>query len=130
MQERNKYTKIEDFLADASFKCWVRTNADLENWEEWTLEKPIRAKLVQESRLWILATKVTENNLPSSIVKTALLTTWNKIEKNETSGKKKIKLWKSNWLRSVAAVFVFGLLTSWAYSHFLFLDILPKSTMN
>jgi ferric-dicitrate binding protein FerR (iron transport regulator) len=117
MQERNKYTEIEDFLADESFQLWVRTEADQENWEEWTLENPIRAKLVQEARLWILATKVAENNLPPSMVQTALLATWNKIENNETSGKKEIKLWNNNWLRSVAAVLVFGLLASWAYSH-------------
>jgi hypothetical protein len=120
MQERNKYSEIEDFLADESFQSWVRTNVDLENWEEWTLENPTRAKLVQESRLWILATKVTENNLPSSIVQTALIATWNEIERNEKNGKKKIKLWNNNWLRSVAAVLVFGLLASSAYSHLFF----------
>jgi hypothetical protein len=42
MQER-KYTEIEDFLADESFQSWVRTNVDLENWEHWTLENPVRA---------------------------------------------------------------------------------------
>lgn len=117
MQKRNKYTEIEDFLADDSFQSWVRTNADLENWEEWTLENPIRAKLVEEARLWILAMRVPENNLHPSIIQTALVATWNKIEKNETTTKKEIKLWNNNWLRSIAAVLVFGLLASWAYSH-------------
>jgi hypothetical protein len=129
MQERNKYTEIEDFLADESFQSWVLTNVDLENWEHWTLENPVRAKLVQESRLWLLATKVTENNLPSSIVQTALLATWNKIETSETSGKKKIKLWDNKWLRSVAAVLVFGLLASSAYSH-LFITSNPSHIYN
>jgi hypothetical protein len=117
MQRRNKYTEIEDFLADKSFQSWVRTNADLENWEEWTLENPIRAKLVEEARLWILATKVPENNLHPSIIQNALIATWNKIENNETARKKEIKLWNNNWLKSVAAVLVFGLLASWSYSH-------------
>jgi len=117
MQKRNKYTEIEDFLVDKSFQSWVRTNTDLENWEEWTLENPVRAKLVEEARLWILATKVPENNLHPSIIQTALFATWDKIEKDETSEKKQIKLWNNNWLRSVAAVLVFGLVASWAYSH-------------
>lgn len=115
MQKRNNYTEIEDFLADESFQSWVRTNADLENWEEWTLENSNRAKLVEEARLWILAMKVPENNLPPSIIQAALVATWNKIEKKETPLKKEIKLWNNNWLRSVAAVLVFGLLASWTY---------------
>jgi hypothetical protein len=86
-------------------------------------------KLVQESRLWLLATKVTkENNLPSSIVQTALLATWNKIETNETSGKKKIKLWNNKWL-GLLQQFGFGY-SLLAYSICLLLVILPKSTMN
>jgi ferric-dicitrate binding protein FerR (iron transport regulator) len=119
MQKRNKYTEIEDFLADESFQSWVRTKTDQDNWEEWTLENPTRAKLVEEARLWILAMKVPENNLHPSIIQTALVATWNKIEKTETSTttKKDIKLWNNNWLRSVAAVLVFGLLASWTYSH-------------
>ena len=117
MQKRNKYTEIEDFLTDKSFQSWVYTNTDLENWEEWTLENPTRAKLVEEARLWIFATKVPKNNLHPSIIQTALLATWDKIEKTERSGKIQIKLWNNNWLRSIAAVLVFGLLASWAYSH-------------
>lgn len=117
MQKRNQYTEIEDFLGDESFQLWARSNKDLENWEEWTLENPKRAKLVEEARLWILALKVPDNNLPPSIIQTALVSTWDKIEQNETSKKKEIKLWNNNWLRSVAAVLFFGLLASWAYSH-------------
>lgn len=117
MQRRNQYTEIEDFLADESFQSWVRSNEDLKNWEEWTLENPLRAKLVEEARLWILAMKVPENNLDASQIQTALVATWNKIEKKETSRKKEIKIWNNNWLRSAAAVLVFGLLASWTYSH-------------
>ncbi|SEA75934.1 FecR family protein [Flavobacterium gillisiae] len=117
MQKRNNYTEIEDFLTDESFQSWVHNNADLENWEEWTLENSMRAKLVEEARLWILAMKVPENNLSSSALQTALVATWSKIEKNENTQKKEIKLWNNNWLRSVAAVLVFGLLASWTYSH-------------
>jgi hypothetical protein len=47
-------------------------------------------KLVQESRLWFSYEVTTENNAPSSIVQTALLATWNKIETNETSQRKKL----------------------------------------
>jgi hypothetical protein len=31
---------------------------DQQEWEEWTLENSSRAKLVEESRLWLLAMKV------------------------------------------------------------------------
>lgn len=119
MQKRNKYSEIEDFITDESFISWVRTKTDLENWEEWTLENSFRAKLVEEARLWVLAMKVPENNFPHSTIQTALEATWNKIEKNEisTNTKKEIKHWNNNWLRSVAAVLVFGLLASWTYSH-------------
>jgi hypothetical protein len=117
MQKRNQYTQIEDFLGDESFQLWVRSNEDLENWEEWTLENSKRAKLVEEARLWLLAMKVPENNFPPYIIQTALIATWNKIEKNKTSKKKEIKLWNNNWLRSVAAVLFFGLLATSIYSH-------------
>jgi hypothetical protein len=126
MQER-KYTEIEDFLADESFQSWVRTNVDLEK-RNMDFRKSCPRKLVQESRLWLLATKVTENN-SSSIVQTALLATWNKIETNETSGKKKIKLWNNKWL-GLLQQFCFVYFVSSLTAIYLLLVILPKSTMN
>lgn len=121
MQTRNQYTEIEDFLADESFQLWVRSNVDQDNWEEWTLESTNRAKLVEESRLWILAMNVPRNNFSPDIVQSALVATWNKIEEKEnTLTNSEIKLWDRNWLRSIAAVLVFGLLATWAYSHLFF----------
>ncbi|MGO4822637.1 MULTISPECIES: FecR family protein [unclassified Flavobacterium] len=120
MQKRNQYTKIEDFLSDESFQLWIRSKTDLDNWEEWTLENTHRAKLVEEARLWVLAMKVPENKLPISVIQSALLSTWNKIEQKNTKNNNRavIKIWNRNWLRSIAAVLVFGLLVTWAYSHF------------
>ena len=60
MKERNQYREIEDFLADESFRLWMRSKEDLNGWEEWTLEHSERAKLVQEARLWLLAMQVPE----------------------------------------------------------------------
>jgi len=119
MQIRDHYTEIEEFLSDASFQTWIRSNVDQDNWEEWTLETAVRAKLVQDARLWILATKTPEPNFTTAKIQTALLATWSKIEKREQpNNKKEINLWNSNWLRSIAAVLVFGLLATWTYSHF------------
>lgn len=83
MQTRNQYTEIEDFLADASFLAWVRSNTDRDNWEEWTLEDAKRAKLVETARLWVLAMKVPENSFSNEMVQSALVATWNKIEKKK-----------------------------------------------
>lgn len=119
MQIRDHYTEIEEFLSDASFQTWIRSNVDQDNWEEWTLETAVRAKLVQDARLWILATKTPEPNFTTAKIQTALLATWSKIEKREQpNNKKEINLWNSNWLRSIAAVLVFGILATWTYSHF------------
>ena len=50
MQDRNKYTEIQHFIADESFQLWVSYNDDQYYWEEWTLENSSRAKLVEEAR--------------------------------------------------------------------------------
>lgn len=121
MQQRNLYIEIEDFLSDPSFQIWVKTKNDLHGWEDWTLENPQRAKLVEEARLWLLAMKIPENNLSSEEIKTALVSTWTKIEHKEINNKspKKIKkLWNNQWLSRIAAVFIFGLLASWLYTNY------------
>jgi hypothetical protein len=51
MQNRNKYTEIEHFIANESFRSWVCSNKDQDYWEEWTL-KMLLAKLVEEARTW------------------------------------------------------------------------------
>ena len=121
MQERNNYTEIEDFLADESFQSWVRLKLDHQAWEEWTLENPDRAKLVEESRLWLLAMTVHQEEINSSVLQSALEDTWGKINKKEqllTKIKRPaVKLWQNNWLKGVAAALIFGLLSTWFYSN-------------
>ncbi|HJS00674.1 MAG TPA: FecR family protein [Flavobacterium sp.] len=121
MKERNKYREIEDFLADESFRLWMNSKQDVEGWEEWTLEHPKRAKLVEEARLWLLAMKVQEANLPEEEVDAALQKTWMKIERKEKDRKMEqtvIQLWNTNWFKKVAAILVFGLLSFYVYDNY------------
>jgi ferric-dicitrate binding protein FerR (iron transport regulator) len=122
MQNRNKYTQTEDFLGDDSFRQWILQNKNASNWEKWTVEKPERAKLVEEARLWILATKVEETKTLNSTVESALENTWRKIAIKENSvhltHNPKFNIWNTSWFRSVAAIFVIGLAFSWAYTNF------------
>ena len=83
MQERNNYTKIEDFLSDQSFRQWVEYHVDQQKWEEWTLEDSKRAKLVEEARLWLLSMKVTKLTTDELNVEFALEKTWEKINNLE-----------------------------------------------
>jgi transmembrane sensor len=121
MKKRNQYREIEDFLADESFRLWMKSKNDADGWEEWTLEHPNRAKLVQEARLWLLAMKVPEDNLSQEQVDTALQNTWMKIEQKEQDRKmeqKLIQLWNTSWFRKMAAILVFGLLSVYAYTNY------------
>ncbi|MFA9186709.1 FecR family protein [Flavobacterium sp. FBOR7N2.3] len=121
MKKRNQYREIEDFLADESFRLWMKSKNDIAGWEEWTLEHPKRAKLVQEARLWLLAMKVPEDNLSQEQVDAALQNTWMKIEQKEQDRKmeqKIIQLWNATWFRKVAAILVFGLLSVYAYNNY------------
>lgn len=121
MKKRNQYSEIEDFLADESFRLWMKSKNDLDGWEEWTLEHPNRAKLVQEARLWLLAMKVPEDNLSQEQVDAALQNTWMKIEQKEQDRKmeqKLIQLWNTTWFRKMAAILVFGLLSVYAYKNY------------
>ncbi|AWG21781.1 iron dicitrate transport regulator FecR [Flavobacterium faecale] len=115
MQNRDNYSEIEDFLTDVSFQDWVRTDVDAQDWERWTLESPSRAKLVEEARLWILALKVPENNMPYATLQSALVATWNKIEQKEN---KKSNNWNFKFIKAAAAVLVLGLGIFGAYNHF------------
>lgn len=122
MRQRNNYTEIEDFLADTSFQLWVRSKDDQQGWEEWTLENPKRAKLVEEARLWLLAMKVSDDNLSQTAIETALESTWMKIDNKEvvekTTQRPVAKLWQNYWLRGVASVLLFGLLSSLIYNNY------------
>lgn len=121
MKERNQYREIEDFLADESFRLWMRSKEDLNGWEEWTLEHPKRAKLVEEARLWLLAMQVPEPDLSQEQVDAALQNTWMKIEKTEQDSKmelKLIQLWNTIWFRQIAAILVFGLLSFYVYDNY------------
>lgn len=121
MKARNQYKEVEDFLADESFRLWMKTQKDLDGWEEWTLEHPKRAKLVEEARLWLLAMNVPEDNLSQEQINKALQATWMKIEQKEQDNKmeqKVIQLWNTSWVRRVAVILVFGLLSLYAYDNF------------
>ncbi|KDN54808.1 FecR family protein [Flavobacterium seoulense] len=121
MKERNQYIEIEDFLADESFRLWMKSGNDHDGWEEWTLEHPSRAKLVEEARLWLLAMKVSESNVSPDEVDAALQKTWMKIEKVEQERKmeqKIIQLWNTSWFKKVAAVLVIGLLSFYTYNNY------------
>lgn len=121
MKKRNQYREIEDFLADESFRLWMKSENDVDGWEEWTLEHPKRAKLVQEARLWLLAMKVPEDNLSQEQVDNALQNTWMKIEQKEQDRKmeqKLIQLWNTTWFRKIAAILVFGLLSVYVYNNY------------
>ncbi|MFV8354437.1 FecR family protein [Flavobacterium sp. XS2P14] len=118
MQHRNNYTEIEHFLADESFRLWVCFKDDQLEWEKWTLENSSRAKLVEESRLWLLAMKVPNDDLAADSVQHALEATWGKIEKTEGNKKDKpvLKLLRKRWFNGVAAVLIISLLTGWLYN--------------
>jgi hypothetical protein len=121
MKERNQYTEIEDFLADESFRLWMKSKKDFQGWEEWTLENPKRAKLVEEARIWLLAMKVPEINLSEEQIELALELTWMKIEDKERESKldkKVIKLFRNSWIRGIASILVFGLLSLWIYNDY------------
>ncbi|MDG2433751.1 FecR family protein [Flavobacterium sp.] len=117
MQDRNKYTEIEHLIANESFRLWVYTNKNQDQWEEWTLENPNRAKLVAEARIWVLAMHVAPTDIPSTDIQDALDATWNKIDKKEVKAPVSLKLkpWKSNWIGRVAALLVLCLAIGFVY---------------
>ena len=118
MQHRNNYTEIEHFLADESFRLWVCFKDDQQEWEEWTLENSSRAKLVEESRLWLLAMNIPNDDLAEDDVQHALEATWEKIERTEGNKKEKpvLKLFRKRWFNGVAVVLIISLLTGWLYN--------------
>lgn len=105
MQQRDRYTSIEDFLADDSFKAWVLTGRDPDHWEAWTLDHPQRAALVEETRNLWLAIQVPNMQPNSEETAVALQNTWQKIWQAEDVIV--VPLWQ-RWWRSAAAVLLLG----------------------
>jgi len=112
---RNQYNTIEDFLADESFQHWVRSQDNTHGWEEWTVEHPQRAKLVQQARLLVLAMRVSEAGVPQEETQASLQTTWEKIRHAEAIHTPKIRFWNNGWWQGVAAVLVLGIALGWLY---------------
>ena len=133
MQERNNYTEIEDFLSDTSFQLWVRSKIDNQGWEEWTLENTDRAKLVEDSRLWLLAMTVHHEEISTNTIQSGLESTWKKINKKEELLAEvkmpTLKLWQKKWLKGAAAVLFFGFLSNWFFSNH-FISTNSDSTYN
>lgn len=116
MQQRNDYTKIEHFLSDPSFQDWVRFNHHHKEWEEWTLENPARAKLVEEARLWLLAMNIPKADTTSASTQLALQATWEKIHQKENNIYQKQKQSKSfRWIKIAASIFMVCGLLAWVY---------------
>ena len=122
MQQRNNYTDIEDFLNDTSFQLWVLSRIDQQAWEEWTLEDHQRAKLVEDARMWLLAMKVSQDQLSPKDLDFALQATWSKIDykiaSEKWNPKTVVKRIQYSWFKGVAAVFFFGLFFGLAYTHY------------
>jgi len=120
MQKRNQYTEIEDFLSDESFQSWILFKIDNNGWEEWTLESRKRAKLVEDSRLLLLAMKVPETELSASDIHTALQSTWLKIEEKENQNhlnqNSKVRFFKKYFLSGAAAAVFFCIVSIWYYN--------------
>lgn len=109
MDRRDKYSKIEDFLLDDSFRRWVRNNDDFEFWEEWVSETQERALLVKEARLFMNAAKVKETSLTKLEINQAFQKTWDNIQQsNQVKSQRHIL--QSVWLKSAAAVIIVCLL--------------------
>jgi hypothetical protein len=119
MQDRNKYTEIEHFIANESFRLWVCCSQDQDHWEEWTLENATRAKLVEEARTWVLAMNVSQITLSAQDIQGALETTWNKIETKEAKSIPTLPLrYRHNKrLLKIAAIVIVSILTSFLYQY-------------
>lgn len=118
MQQRDQYTQIEDFLADESFRQWVRHGHNHENWEIWTVENTQRAKLVAEARVWLLAMRVDETPESPSETQEALQATWGKINRNEQIAESAPNSWRFGSWYKAAAVVALGLLIGWLYREY------------
>lgn len=126
MQKRDSYQKIEDFLADASFRNWVKGNEDPANWSEWTVENPIRAKLVEEARLWILAMKVEHTPISDQEINQELKTIWKQIGQDSDEPSAQL-IRRLKWIKAAAAILIVGVVSILYYNNFL--SNQPNSTI-
>lgn len=114
MLHRDHYKKVEDFLTDESFKRWILSQEDIDRWEEWTLEKSDRAKLVDEARLWLLAMRVSETEIDTNEMQAAFQNAWQKIDKKTIESKASTRpFWAKSWWKVAAAVIVGLTLGGW-----------------
>ncbi|MFB9292709.1 FecR family protein [Persicitalea jodogahamensis] len=104
MQQRDRYQSIEDFLADDSFKAWVLTGQDPDQWEAWTVEHPQRSAIVENARNLWLAMQVPDPKVTPEESVAALQSTWQKIVQAEDNVI--APTWR--WWRSAAAVLLLG----------------------
>ncbi|MEL1242534.1 FecR family protein [Flavobacterium flavipallidum] len=121
MKNRDQYSEIEDFLADETFQLWMKSQKNVNGWEEWTLEHSKRAKLVEEARLWLLAMQVPDALLLDEEIDSSLQKTWMKIETKERDNKmeqKVLQLWYSGLFKKIAAVLVLGVLSFYVYTNY------------
>ncbi len=108
MQQRDLYQSIEDFLADESFKAWVLTGHDPDQWEAWTVEHPQRSTIVENARNLWLAMQVPDSKLTPEETATALQCTWDKIWQAENNEDNPVVSPSWGWWRSAAAVLLLG----------------------
>lgn len=113
--QRDQYSTTEEFLNDPSFRNWILTGTEKEEWEEWLITRPELVPRVEEARLFLLATGVQEDNLSSTELKQSLGETWEKIhdrENEETVSVRSLNLWR--WA-GVAAVLLLSFGLAWMY---------------
>lgn len=116
MQKRNLYQSVESFLDDKSFRNWVLEGHDPHEWEEWTLENPHRAGLVEEAREWLLALHLPEEEVAASDIQEALEHTWDKIRALEDSDLPvKAPFWRQHWRGIAASALLAGALLAGIY---------------
>lgn len=133
--QRNQYTTLDDFLADESFRNWVKYGEDTDGWEAWTVDQPERARVVAEARLWVMAMRVPVTGLSTAETLAARTDTWTKIRATEAAQTAKagvpIPHWRTGrggpsdrpnmyriqpvWWRSAAAILVLGVALTWLY---------------
>ncbi|TXD53494.1 MULTISPECIES: FecR family protein [unclassified Polaribacter] len=75
---KRKYTKINDFLEDASFKNWVVQNngTDISFWEFWILNNPDKKELVNKAKDLVLGVSFDKN----FVSKEKVAFEWKKLE--------------------------------------------------
>jgi hypothetical protein len=81
MQNRNKYTEIEHFIANESFaRGFVLTKIKTGRMD---IGKCYSHKLVEEARTWVLAMNVSQAMISSKDTQSALEAIWNKIDEKK-----------------------------------------------